>query len=411
MATARMPVVDERDAVTQPSVVVQLAGCHGADAIRAGIDVVTAGVRAMGADLPLVIICNDAAGLSDTGEVAGATATVVPCSFPTVERFPVITPLPHDAYRTVFSTARSRGARAIAVIGSEAEHLTPGLVTALVQPVLDDGFDVVAPRYVREVFDGLLNAAVVYPLTRALYGRRIQGQIGTDFGFSVRMAARWDGDSPEATRVTRPTWILPQAVCDDFRIAEAHLDVRLPPAPEASDLAGAFSQVIGSLFLDLEQRAPYWQRVSRSVPVPVIGRPTPAPATHQPVDVRPMIESFSLAYRNLHDVWTLLLSPATLVELKRLTMAAPEQFRMPDEVWARIVFDFAVGHRVRAINRDHLLRALVPAYLAWVASYANEMQGRSGAVADQRLERLCLAFEAEKPYLVRRWRWPDRFNP
>jgi hypothetical protein len=129
------------------------------------------------------------------------------------------------------------------------------------------------------------------------------------------------------------------------------------------------------------------------------------------VDVRPMIDSFVLAYRNLLDVWNLVLPPATLLDLKRLTLVPPERFRLPDDLWARIVFDFALGHRLRAISRDHLLRALAPAYLAWVASYALEMQGATRAAADARVERLCLAFEAEKPYLVRRWRWPDRFNP
>ena len=33
------------------------------------------------------------------------------------------------------------------------------------------------------------------------------------------------------------------------------------------------------------------------------------------------------------------------------------------------------------------------------------------AAADARLERVCAAFEAEKAYLIARWRWPDRFNP
>jgi glucosylglycerate synthase len=31
--------------------------------------------------------------------------------------------------------------------------------------------------------------------------------------------------------------------------------------------------------------------------------------------------------------------------------------------------------------------------------------------ADRRIEKLALAYEAGKPYLVSRWRWPDRFNP
>jgi glucosylglycerate synthase len=30
---------------------------------------------------------------------------------------------------------------------------------------------------------------------------------------------------------------------------------------------------------------------------------------------------------------------------------------------------------------------------------------------EERLERLSVAYEAGKTYLVSRWRWPDRFNP
>jgi glucosylglycerate synthase len=100
-----------------------------------------------------------------------------------------------------------------------------------------------------------------------------------------------------------------------------------------------------------------------------------------------------------------------LLELKRLTQLGADNFRLPDDLWARIVFDFVLAHRVRTINRDHLLRALTPAYLAWVASYALQIREMSPIGANDRLERLCLAYESEKPYLLRRWRWPDRFNP
>jgi hypothetical protein len=41
----------------------------------------------------------------------------------------------------------------------------------------------------------------------------------------------------------------------------------------------------------------------------------------------------------------------------------------------------------------------------------NEVRALDDAGADERLERLCEAFEAEKPYLISRWRWPDRFTP
>ena len=107
----------------------------------------------------------------------------------------------------------------------------------------------------------------------------------------------------------------------------------------------------------------------------------------------------------------MVLPPVTLLDLKRLTQLAPERFRMPDELWVRIIYDFALGYRQRTINRTHLLGALTPLYLGWAASFINEAAADPGFHAPARTEQLARAFEDGKPYLVRRWRWPDRFNP
>ena len=121
-----------------------------------------------------------------------------------------------------------------------------------------------------------------------------------------------------------------------------------------------------------------------------------------------MIEAFTLAYSNLLEIWSLVLPPNTLIGLKRLSVVDPAHFRMADSLWARIVFDFLVAYKLRTINRGHLLGALTPLYLAWVASHINVLA--SGTAAGQHIEEVASAFENEKPYLVSRWRWPDRFN-
>jgi len=54
---------------------------------------------------------------------------------------------------------------------------------------------------------------------------------------------------------------------------------------------------------------------------------------------------------------------------------------------------------------------MTPIYLGWLASYALEIEDTSPDVVEERLERLCVAFEGAKNYFVSRWRWPDRFNP
>jgi hypothetical protein len=37
--------------------------------------------------------------------------------------------------------------------------------------------------------------------------------------------------------------------------------------------------------------------------------------------------------------------------------------------------------------------------------------GHGALAPEAHIEALAAAFETDKPYLVSRWRWPDRFNP
>jgi hypothetical protein len=129
------------------------------------------------------------------------------------------------------------------------------------------------------------------------------------------------------------------------------------------------------------------------------------------VDTSRLVESFQLGNRELQEIWSLVLPPSSLFELRKLSRLPVDQFRMPDELWVKVVYDFALAHRLRTISRDHLLRSLTPLYLGWVASYAHDVQSVGALSPERRLDRLSLAYEAGKSYLLSRWRWPDRFNP
>jgi hypothetical protein len=122
-----------------------------------------------------------------------------------------------------------------------------------------------------------------------------------------------------------------------------------------------------------------------------------------------MLSAFRLAYTNLHEIWSLVLPPSSLLRLKRLAATDAAAFRISDRLWARIVYDFLLAYRLRTINRGHLLGALIPLYLAWVASHFNITA--SGRDPEGHIEAVAVAFEAEKNYMLSRWRWPDRFNP
>jgi glucosylglycerate synthase len=165
------------------------------------------------------------------------------------------------------------------------------------------------------------------------------------------------------------------------------------------------------MFSAMEKNAACWQRTRGSIPVPEFEEPLPVPQETGKVDISRMVDSFRLGNRDLQEIWRVVLPPASLLELAKLSRLAPEQFRMPDDLWVRIVYDFALAHRLQTINRDHLLRSMTPLYLGWVASYARELETAEATIVEQRVEDLSLAYEAAKPYFISRWRWPDRFNP
>ena len=116
--------------------------------------------------------------------------------------------------------------------------------------------------------------------------------------------------------------------------------------------------------------------------------------TEAAADIAPMLDSFRLAYTNLREIWSLVLPPNSLLGLKRLSITDAATFRMPDNLWARIVFDFLLAYRLRTINRGHLLGALTPLYLAWAASHINITA--SGTNSEQHIEAVAAAFEADK---------------
>lgn len=319
------------------------------------------------------------------------------------------------ACQSTFEVGERLEARACCVLASKMDKVTSCWCCQLAQPLLEANFDLVLPCYAAGKLQGLLNRSIIYPLTRCLYGKRIQNPFGPDFGVARRLAQKILGinqNAKAASGITHPlAYLVPAAACDNLQICQARVGARVYSPPDWKDVSSLLVQVLGPIFLEMERRTPYWQKIRGSVAVPTFGEDLSVSQDTATVDINRMVETFQLGVRDLQEIWGLVLPPSTLFELRKLSRLAPEQVLMPDALWARIVFDFALAHRLRTINRDHLLRAMTPLYLAWVASYARELEGAGAAAVEQRIERLALAYEAAKPYLISRWRWPDRFNP
>jgi len=318
------------------------------------------------------------------------------------------------ALRAVLQEAVARGARACVVLDPATAAAGSGAVAALCRAAMDPEADFITPRYARHPFSGALIHSVVYPLFRALYGARIRYPVAGDFVCSARLLEAtladpiWESDRGQ-TGID--LWLATTAVAGGFRLAQVPIAPMAREDRDGRDLGTAIRQIVGFLFTDMERRVPAWQRARGSRAVAPPDDLSVAAPDAPDVNVAQLVDSFRLGWRELQEVWAEVLPPLAILQWRRLAAAPVEAFRVEDALWARTVYDFAMGHRLRVIAREHLLQSLAPLYLAWLASFVTELRQAPAAAGEERLERLCLAFETEKPYLISLWRWPERFRP
>jgi len=311
-----------------------------------------------------------------------------------------------------YQIAQENHARAILMLGQEAGSLKTAGLADLANAVRTGSVDLAVPCYELPPRAGLVNSAILYPLSRALFATRARFPLAIDLGISSRMGERLGAAAQRFVALNQsdvPLWTISEAVVAGLRIEEIDVGPRTLPQPAEPDLHSVLPFVTASLFSDIEAKAASWQRPR--VPQPVSRQIAVAASVRadNSAEVTSMLHGFRLAYTNLREIWGMVLPPNTMLGLKRLSVIDGEAFRMPEALWARIVFDFLIAYRMRTLNRGHLLGALIPLYLAWVAGHVNVIA--AGENPERHIELQAAAFESEKAYLVARWRWPDRFNP
>jgi hypothetical protein len=311
-----------------------------------------------------------------------------------------------SALRTVFRVAAHLGAKAVAVVDADLRSIEPAWMDLLIGPVLA-GYDQVAPFYHRHKFDGTLTSSFVYPLTRSLYGLRVRQPIGGDFGFSGALVQRfldqevWDTD---VARFGIDAWLTTTAITGGFKVCQAFLGAKIhDPRDPGLDLPGTLVQVVGSVFDLMGSLEVAWRGVRGSVPVPLFGMERAIGAEPVPVEPDRMVRSFRVGRSELGQLWAGILRPEVARQLDRLETGDPGRFRLPAELWARIVHDYAVAHHRRTLDRKHLLLSFAPLYLGRVASFVREAWDASPEQVEALQEEICLVFETLKPELLEAW--------
>lgn len=313
-----------------------------------------------------------------------------------------------SAFRTVFEIAEILGAKACAVVDSDLRSITPEWIELLVKPVLAGGYDYVSPLYHRHKFDGTITNSIVYPLTRALYGKRMRQPIGGDFGFSGSLAKFYLTKDVWQTDVARfgvDIWMTTTAIANGFKVTQSFLGAKIHDAKDpGTDLSNMLYQVVSATFELMETYADVWLPIRSSEPVPAFGFEYTVGLEQVNVNTERMLNIFREGLRNLSEIWLDILGAGDFKEIERLGALNESEFHFPVALWTRVVYDYALAFHKRSLPVEHLIKSMTPLYVGKTVSFILEAKNMGQQDAEAEIEKLCMEFENNKDYLVSNWK-------
>ena len=299
-------------------------------------------------------------------------------------------------------------AKVCAVVSPDLESITPEWIESLVRPVRREEFDFVTPIFHRHKYEGLLIKNLVAPAFRAMYGVRVKEPVSGEFAFSRRLVSYVVEGGPghgPCCNAGLGLGLLTAAAVNNFRICQSFLGPRIYRShQQESDLVRLLQDTLGAVLQGIEMNEACWIERKESSAVPTFGFEYSVALQPVRISRKRLLEGFRLGVGQLGEILGLVLAPETWLGVQEIARLQDSAFRFPDELWARVVYDFAASYHLRTLNRDHLLQALLPLYRGRIFSFVANTERDTPEEVEARLEKLSLAFERLKPYLIERWK-------
>lgn len=306
--------------------------------------------------------------------------------------------------RTILAAADLLHAKASAVIAASTATATPEWVDSLLVPVFRENFDFVAPLYARHRFDGLLTRNLLYPFSRALFGKPMRELRATEFGFSGRLAteclnsAEWEH---EGVHSAAETWMAMTAMADSSTCCQRFLGPK--PRSSSAPVVDVVRETVSGFFWCLESKEKYWLPGIAPQELKTIGPDHQLTSEAVRVDRKKIFHLYRTGVAELSEILASILDADTHAELVRLAALDESTFRFSNALWVRTVYEFAAAYHHSIINRSHLVQALVPIYRGRVHSFLTVHRSDDPEDMEADLEDLCQEFLRQKSFFVERW--------
>lgn len=402
----RAPTQRALEKLKSADIVVGIPCYYSASSVAYVIETITKGLEKYYPDKKSVIIVSDGGSTDDTREEARATAE---SSF-NIEKVVAIyrgMPGKGSAFRLIFEATSFLNAKALALFDSDLKSITPEWVRNVLDPVLEKGYDFVAPDYKRYKYDGTITNTITYNLTRALYGANIRQPIGGDFGVSLPLVKFylaqdiWDSD---VAKFGIDIWMTTRALVNNFKVCQARLGIKVHGEKDpAEDLSPMFYQVVGTIFTMMGKDTDYWMNIDGVKDVPIFGEFVGSEPVSFSVNKDALIEYFKTGFANFGVLWQQHLEADEYETLARLADHKDgEKFYLDSAMWVRIVYRYAWFFNKIDRQRKKIISTLIPIYNARVASLIEALDDES-VDPEVYFDNQAKEFEMAKEWLIKLW--------
>lgn len=339
--------------------------------------------------------------------------------------------------RAILSVADKLGADVVLLEADLTTHiedsktigLVPEWVRLLLDPIRNDGMDIVVSRFTMPPMDSPVCSHVAYPLLAALYDCPIRCLLGGQWGIAHHLLRAYLANPHHAweTEISGygvDAWLATGAVTRDARICEAHLGTkRHRTSAGKADIL--LRQLTSALFQQIandiggQLTAIPGHSAPSSIRLPMFGFPAGPRPMMADVDPHVLILKYKAGFNSFYLLYEGLFSTPTYQRLERLVQMETESFRFPPQLWAEVVYTVLLAYAFDTrFSRGDLLGALVPLHDGFTAARAIELIGMReklrvlapqdeqrlvAAIAEQQEEEIANEFRRQLPGFAAAW--------
>lgn len=299
-------------------------------------------------------------------------------------------------FYNLFSIVQKLKARVVIVVDADLRSIRPIWIRRMARPVLEEGYQFVAPYYIRCKTDATITNQLVYPLVYGLLAWDVRQPIGGDFAFSDKMVDYWLRQKWEETtyQFGIDIFMSLSAYLKGAKTCQVNLGSKLHNLSNPK-LGPMFFQVTETLFKLILENLDRIEKETQIKEIPLFGgKELPILANANP-DQELFRGSFWEQLDRQWDLIVKIVSPSVKKELEKIRSKKDGLFNL--ELWTKIVYDFLYGYKVNRYAPS-VIEALGCLYFGQVASFFKENEHLTPEQAEKEVVKRAKYFFKERDY-------------